>query len=161
MGQDAEQGVGGQRLALLQGHQQQGEQHAADGHRQRQVDVQHQAEGDAEQRGVGQGVAEIGHAPPDDKGAERASDQRRGEAGEQRVEKEIGHLMLCLVLAVRAVDVGFADHHAAVQVVAVIVLVVVDRQAARIRPNSSTKAGSLLTCSGCPEQQTWRFRQTT
>ncbi|MNN86339.1 hypothetical protein D3C81_2037470 [compost metagenome] len=28
-------------------------------------------------------------------------------------------------------------------------------------PNSSTKAGSPLTCSGWPEQHTWRFRQTT
>ncbi|MNT75791.1 hypothetical protein D3C72_2147160 [compost metagenome] len=39
--QDPQQGVRGQWLALLQGHQQHGEQHAADRHGQRRADVQH------------------------------------------------------------------------------------------------------------------------
>ena len=76
-------------MALLQGDQQQGEQHAADGHRQRQVDVQHQPEGDAEQRGVGQGVAEIGHAPPDDEAAQRPGHGRDAQARQDRADEEI------------------------------------------------------------------------
>ncbi|MNC52965.1 hypothetical protein D3C75_1023410 [compost metagenome] len=91
VGEDAEQGVGGQRLALLQGHQQHGEQHTADGHRQGRADVEQKAQRHAEQRGMGEGVAEVGHAPPDHEGAERAGDQRQGEAGEQGVEEEVGH----------------------------------------------------------------------
>ena len=94
VGEDAQQGVGGQRLALLQGHQQHGEQHAADGHRQGRADVQHQPQRHAEQGGVGQGVAKIGHAPPHHEGAERAGHQGQGKAGEQSVEEEIGHQCL-------------------------------------------------------------------
>ena len=82
------------RLALLQGHQQHGEQHAADGHRQRRVDVQHQAQRHAEQGGVGQGVAEVGHAPPHHEGAERAGHQGQRQAGKQGVEEKVGHQCL-------------------------------------------------------------------
>ncbi|MNG03199.1 hypothetical protein D3C84_862680 [compost metagenome] len=104
MGENAEQGVRGQRLAALQGHQQHRQQHAADRHRQGRADVEHQAEGHAEQRGMRQGVAEIGHAPPDHEGAERAGDQRQGQAGEQGVEQKISHA--CSHLRVHGVAAG-------------------------------------------------------
>ncbi len=94
VGEDAEQGVGGQRLALLQGHKQRGEQHAADGHRQGRADVDHQAQCHAEQGRVGQRVAKIGHAPPDHEGAERAGYQGQRQAGEQSVEEKVRHQCL-------------------------------------------------------------------
>lgn len=91
MGEDAQQGVGGQRLALLQGHQQHCEQHAADGHSQGRADIEEETQGYPEQCGVGQGIAEIGHPPPDHEGAQGASHQGQGEAGEEGVEQEVSH----------------------------------------------------------------------
>jgi len=41
-------------------------------HRIERIHVQQQAEGDAQQRSVGEGIAKIGHPAPDDKRAQRA-----------------------------------------------------------------------------------------
>ena len=80
-----------QRLALLQGHQQHREQHAADGHCQGRADIEEETQGYPEQCGVGQGIAEIGHPPPDHEGTQGAGHQGQGEAGEEGVEQEVSH----------------------------------------------------------------------
>ena len=91
MGEDAEQGVGGQAATALQHHQYHGQGQAADGDGQGRTDIQQEAHSDPEQGGMGQGVAEIGHAPPDHKGAEGTGDEGEGETGEQGIQQEISH----------------------------------------------------------------------
>ena len=65
-------------------------QRRGDGHRGHQVDAGDEAEGDAEERTMGQGVAEIGHAAPDDEAAQGAGDGGERQAGEPAAQEEFG-----------------------------------------------------------------------
>ncbi len=80
VGHDPEHGVTREPfLTLRQGQQDRhryADRHDAD-HR---VDPKHQSKADAEKRGMRQGIAEIGHAPPNDEGAKRPGRDRDTEA---------------------------------------------------------------------------------
>ncbi len=64
MGQNAEQGIGRHLLVATHDHQQHRHGEAADHHRQGEIDLQQDAQRDAEQAGVGEGVAKVGHLAP-------------------------------------------------------------------------------------------------
>lgn len=65
MRHDAEQGVYRKLRAAFEPHQRQRQQQRDGNHRIERIDVQQQAEGHAEQRGVRQGIAEVRHPAPD------------------------------------------------------------------------------------------------
>ena len=91
MREDTQQGVAGQPLAVLHGHQQHRQQHAAGGYRQGDIDLQQHAQRHTQQRRVRQGIAKVGHAPPDHEGAQRPRHQCQSETGNQSIEKKVRH----------------------------------------------------------------------
>ena len=54
----------------------------------REAEAQKKPEADTEQARMRQGLAEVGHAPPDDETADGAGNQRDAEAGQQRAPEE-------------------------------------------------------------------------
>ena len=58
---------------------------AADHYRQGEIDLQQNAQRDAEQTGMGEGIAKIGHFSPYHEAAEGASQQGDAEAGREGV----------------------------------------------------------------------------
>ena len=108
--ENPQQGVAGQPVFMLQRHQQHRDQHAAHRHGKRQVDVQQHAKRHTKQCRVGEGVTEIGHAPPDHKRPQRAGNQRQPQAGEQRVNEKIRHACSWVRGCVRGALLRHADH---------------------------------------------------
>jgi hypothetical protein len=68
---NAKQRINGEVRALFQPDQTGGQQQRDHNHRIERVDIQQQTKGNAQQRRVRQGIAEIGHSAPDHKRAER------------------------------------------------------------------------------------------
>ena len=85
MGQNAEQGVGGHLLVAAHDDQQHRHGEAADHDRQGEVHLQQDAEGDAEEAGMGEGVAKIGHLAPHHEAAKRPGQQGDAESGREGV----------------------------------------------------------------------------
>ena len=96
MGEQAEQGVGGEAPLLLQQHDDHGKSGAyredADG----QVDRQQEAERDAQQRRMRQRIAEIGHAPPHHETAQRAGHQGDPDAADNGANHKVIEKHRCL-----------------------------------------------------------------
>ena len=67
MGHNAQQCINGEVRAFFQPDQSGGKQQRDGNHRIKWVNVEQQTESDTQQRGVGEGIAEIGHAAPDHK----------------------------------------------------------------------------------------------
>ena len=72
MGHQPQQRVAGDPLLLLHGDEEGGQQQRARDYADRQVKAQEKAQDNAQQGIVGQAVAEVGHAPPDDEATEGA-----------------------------------------------------------------------------------------
>ena len=73
MREDAEYRVRGEPLLSLQEDEKKGERDAGDQRAEPDVDSEEKSEGNAEQGAVRHRVPEIGHAPPDDEAAQRAT----------------------------------------------------------------------------------------
>ena len=91
VGEDAEDRVPGEPLAPLQGEQQQGDPRADGEHADGGVHVQREPQRHAQQRGVGQRVAEVGHPPPDDERTEGSGHEGHADAGRQRPPEKVIH----------------------------------------------------------------------
>lgn len=76
---------------MLQGHQQHRQQQATYGDGHGGADIQQETQGDSQERSMGQGVAKVGHAPPDHEGPQGAGNHRQGQTCEQGVEQKISH----------------------------------------------------------------------
>ncbi|MNQ83914.1 hypothetical protein D3C85_990170 [compost metagenome] len=85
MGQDAEQGIGRHLLVAAHDHQQHGHGEAADHHRQGEIHLQQNTQRDAEQAGMGEGVAKVGHLAPHHEAAEGPGQQGDAEAGREGI----------------------------------------------------------------------------
>ena len=89
VGEDAEQRVGRELALALQQHERAGEGEADADRRGGQIDAEQHADRDAEQRAVGERVAEVRHPPPHHEAAERPGERGDAEAAEQRAHHEV------------------------------------------------------------------------
>ena len=89
MGENAEDGVGGEAAAQLEQHQRGGEQEADRDRRDGEVEREQRAEPDPEQRAVRERIAEVGHAAPHHEAAERPGDRGDADPAEDRAHQEI------------------------------------------------------------------------
>ena len=80
--QDAQQRVGRQHPLPLQQDQGHRDGDGNAKHPEHDVDLQEERQGDSEQRRMGHGVAEIGHAPPHDETPQRPGHQGDADAGD-------------------------------------------------------------------------------
>ena len=93
-------------------------------HREREIDFEHDAERDADQARLRHGLAEIGHAVPDDERSEGRRDDREPDRGRERAhEKRLHH---CGAPRPWALGRGLAG-----EIVPVIVMVMVDAERTR------------------------------
>ena len=96
MRQDAEQRVHRQYALAFHQHQEQRHGNGGGDGAERQAEPQQKPKADAEETGMGQRLAEIGHAPPDDETADRSRHHRNAEAGkdgalEEGLGKDVKH----------------------------------------------------------------------
>ena len=89
VGENAQQGVGGQGTAACQYHQRQGQSHTGAGDGEVEGHLQQKAQGDAQQRGVGKGIAEVGHAAPDHEATQRPGHQGDPQAANQGTPEKV------------------------------------------------------------------------
>ena len=114
MGEQAEQRVGGEAALFLQQHNHHCEQGADGEDADGQIDRQQDSKRDAEQGGMGQGIAEIGHPPPHHEAAQRAChqgdpDAAEGGANDKIVEKHGGDSGVgCFVICTMPIPSGIA-----------------------------------------------------
>ncbi len=88
VGEDAEQRVGGKLALAAQDQQQKGHRDSGGDGTQRQTEAEHEAKPHAQEAGMGERFAEIGHAPPDDEAADGTRHQRHAEPRKEGAAEE-------------------------------------------------------------------------
>ena len=165
MGENAQDGVGGEPAPQLQQHQRKGKQEADRDSRGGEVHGQQCAEGHSQERAMGQRVADDAMRRQTTKQPSRPAIEATPippTTARTRKSSSIG-VGPGLIRAAGRPMLGRHAQHLASQIVRVIVLVRVDREAGgRTRAEQAQVLGMPLTVAGSPEQQqTCRFRQTT
>ncbi len=91
VGENAEERVGGERALTLEGEQEKGDGDGGKGSAQRGARAHEEAQAHAKQARMGEGLAEIGHPPPDDEAADGTGDESNPDAGQEgAVEEGLG-----------------------------------------------------------------------
>jgi hypothetical protein len=88
MGDQAEQAVEGDDLLASEQQEQAGDGECDDQHARGHVEGQGERQRHADQGGLGDGLAVVGHAAPDHEAAERRGDHGKAEAEQQGAQQE-------------------------------------------------------------------------